>query len=76
MNEVDVTERLEIDECYGSRRRQAADGKAALDDTAQTVGERIAFAQLEGGTTQVVRPVVAFQAWHIADVELCALVEL
>ena len=74
--EVDVAECLEIDERNGSRRRESADGQAALDDTAQAVGERITLAKLQGGAAQIVSPVVLLVARYVADVELGPLVEL
>ena len=74
--EVDVAECLEIDERNGSRRRESADGQAALDDTAQAAREGIALAELQGGAAQVVCPVILLVARHVADVELSPLVEL
>ena len=73
---VDVAECFEEDEGYGCRRGEAADGEAAFDDAAQSGREGIAFAEFECDASQVVCPVVFFVSWHVADVELCAFVEL
>ena len=76
MDEVNVAECLEEDECHGCRRGEAPDGQASLDDAAQSVGEGIMFAELDGDAAQVVGPVVLLVAGYVADVELCAFLEL
>jgi hypothetical protein len=76
LNVVDLAEGFEKDEGNGSRRRETSDGKAAFDDSAQTIGEGISLAKFECGASKIVCPVVTFLARHIANMELGPFVEL